>query len=1613
MTEPAGGYDAGTAFIQAVLSLKGVEKDAAKAGQEAGKAFVASFDEEVGRKSTPLPVPGKPESRKQGTESAGAFADAFTARVKAALKALPKAKVGVDATAADAELQQIRERLAALGDVRVGVDLSAAEATAELDRLKARLDQLGASSADVQVQADTARAAEQLAVIQAAVDKLDGSKAEVKVDADTSSAESRISRLVSSAGGQRISLGFDAPDPSALLPFGNAIFSVGGAAAAASPLLFALGSSALEASAALAAGIPAAGAFAFSIGTIVAAVSGPLGALKKYEAAQKSAATATQSAATSQGRSAAQIASTELTNARAITSAQDSIASARERQGQVAADVADRIRSAQERVADAERSVASAQDDRKSAQQALTDATRQYALDLADLRDKLSGLALDEEGASISLRRALEDQVKVNKNAKSSALDREEAAYRVAEAQQRLSEVEADRKKTAADLAKSEKDGAKGSAGVIAAQKNIADATARVQAAQRGQADAERDLTKTVTDGKQQQVDAQKAYAKAVQNLGDLQKQQVLQAKIQAEQEAKTTKATGGASAATKAYADSLKKLTPQGRAFLKTLIGFGPAIDTLQATAEKATLPGLTRFLGDVKGLGPLAARGIGLFGRAISDSAVDLGRYVSSPIFKRDFGSILESTSKSTRNLGAAVTPLASIITTLAQASAPLLERFSAFILRGLRLADVFLLNKQRTGELSGFFKRAGDEMYKWGRIVGNFAGALFDLFKGANPAGKTLSDRLLTISQNFHDWTSSTAGQDKIRGFFKFFTDLDYKKLLGIAKTAAELYGTYKAFGVAKSIAKNPFFFLISLAAVKNPEAVSGFVSDVWGAAKPMLDFLSAHPAVFEGFIGLLAALRLTAAASGMGGLLKGIPGLSGVTGGGSSGGIAGIRDVKSRKPGSSFNPIATAGGSDAPGAGGKSGGLGSKIAKGAGYIGGAAAIAEIASSVVDRLNGKQAAPLSKQGLKDETANSPAAVGWKGILGNFLTGRPPSIPTAGLLGAFSGVRSFFSTTLPGWGKASLAASIGTFLHPLAVAPAGLGAAFAPVKSFFTTTAPAWATGGFRAIRGTFEHPVAVAPAGLGAAFSQVRSFFTSTAPSWAKAGLGAGILAFERPRAVAPAGLGAAFAGVRAFFLTTAPGWAKAGATLIGTAFGALQTSLVAPINWIISNVLNRLIGAANFVITKFGGSAIPTFPLIGQGAGVSKTSKPAAGGNSGSGGKNIRLASGGVMPGYTPGRDPHQFYSPTGGRLALSGGEAVMRPEWTRAVGPGFVDRMNALARQGGTSAVRRAMGGPGAFAVGGIIGKIKTVADWGKSGIRTLQQAAAGGLHSAVEFLLAPVRQALEAPQAGPLFASLTGGAINKVVASIFGYADAQPQVGDPSGGGGSAVNIPANVTARIAGIQNFLRSVDPLPYIWGGVGPGGFDCSGLAGEVYNRLTGRASFHRAFTTSSNFAAAGFKPGTGSDFVIGVNPGTHMDGRLAGLPFEAQSTATGIFVGSGATPTSRFRQQWYLPGISATGGGTSGRAIAAAKGGILHAGMYDQGGMLQPGLNLALNATGKPEPVFTSSQAKALMLNANSNKAGAQITNNVANYGQPITAADVTRAQRQAEALLPIG
>ncbi|MGY1579140.1 transglycosylase SLT domain-containing protein [Streptomyces sp. MN13] len=174
-------------------------------------------------------------------------------------------------------------------------------------------------------------------------------------------------------------------------------------------------------------------------------------------------------------------------------------------------------------------------------------------------------------------------------------------------------------------------------------------------------------------------------------------------------------------------------------------------------------------------------------------------------------------------------------------------------------------------------------------------------------------------------------------------------------------------------------------------------------------------------------------------------------------------------------------------------------------------------------------------------------------------------------------------------------------------------------------------------------------------------------------------------------------------------------------IKTAWDKLEGIAKAPVQFIVDVVYNNGIRKVwNLVTDAFGGTHL----------------------------KEMKFASGGITPGYTPGRDVHTFVSPTGGALQLSGGEAVMRPEWTRAVGSGYVNAMNAAARSGGVAGVRSMLG----FKDGGILEGLGDVVggawDKVKAGASWLKDTFSGALRAGVEHVVNPLIDKIPGGQIG-------------------------------------------------------------------------------------------------------------------------------------------------------------------------------------------------------------------------------------------------------------------------
>lgn len=339
------------------------------------------------------------------------------------------------------------------------------------------------------------------------------------------------------------------------------------------------------------------------------------------------------------------------------------------------------------------------------------------------------------------------------------------------------------------------------------------------------------------------------------------------------------------------------------------------------------------------------------------------------------------------------------------------------------------------------------------------------------------------------------------------------------------------------------------------------------------------------------------------------------------------------------------------------------------------------------------------------------------------------------------------------------------------------------------------------------------------------------------------------------------------------------------------------------------------------------------------------------SSGHRGPQFTAAKGAILPGYTPGRDVHLFTSPTGGTIGLSGGEGIARPEVVQAMGATRFNGLNAAARSGGAPAVRALMG----FADGGITRFIKV----------------SGSTSGGVPLGSAIATAASDAAWAGKQDASWASRQIMAYVKKKTAEA-----ADGPIGGKGYA---------------NALRwaRAQGGPYIFGGVGPRGYDCSGFMSAIDNVIHGRAPHHRLFSTQNFHGQAhgpgGFHHNKRSPFMIGVHNGGpgggHMAGTLNGVNVES-SGGRGAHTGHSARGwhSGMFGMHYGLKDGGLVGDlpwdtinpqGNNYNPEAAALAHRLYGApvVHDRGGLVPPGDTLVRNGTRRPERMLTDQQNRA--------------------------------------------
>lgn len=177
---------------------------------------------------------------------------------------------------------------------------------------------------------------------------------------------------------------------------------------------------------------------------------------------------------------------------------------------------------------------------------------------------------------------------------------------------------------------------------------------------------------------------------------------------------------------------------------------------------------------------------------------------------------------------------------------------------------------------------------------------------------------------------------------------------------------------------------------------------------------------------------------------------------------------------------------------------------------------------------------------------------------------------------------------------------------------------------------------------------------------------------------------------------------------------------------------------------------------------------------------------------------------------------------------------------------------------------------------------------------------------------ARTRPMLEAINAGedPLPRFATGGHVDPIDLEYYGLPSTGLQEMYDA-----AMRELGPLVAAVSGPLGWAASQMGKPYIWGGVGPAGYDCSGFQSAITNVIQHRSPHSRRFATGS-FPTGDFDRGPGN-YMIGFfrgNPG-HMAGTLLGANVESRG-GEGVVVGKrarGANDRLFGGNVWHLKGF----------------------------------------------------------------------------------------------------
>lgn len=331
-----------------------------------------------------------------------------------------------------------------------------------------------------------------------------------------------------------------------------------------------------------------------------------------------------------------------------------------------------------------------------------------------------------------------------------------------------------------------------------------------------------------------------------------------------------------GLSAAVGGDEKALAKLSPAGRQLVSTLQGLQPGIEGIRRAVQKGLFPGVeTSVTNLASAYFPLLRKAAGDLGTQLGTLAVAGTKMVTSGPWRKDFATVAASNTVNVGLFGRAGLQLADALRSLFVTAQPLITTFARFTLEAAKSVNAATQAGRASGGLQSFWARAAVTGAQLGRILGDLAVGIGNIFKiGGAGAGKSMLATVEGIAQRFRDWTASSAGFTKISAFFETGrTNLGaMSRLLTAVSTGLSDIGA--GTQLAPLLDQITTKLVPPLLAILNTASVSGALSSLIDALASVAEALSS---VYQTDNGLKAfSVTLGALANGAKFVVQHVPG-----------------------------------------------------------------------------------------------------------------------------------------------------------------------------------------------------------------------------------------------------------------------------------------------------------------------------------------------------------------------------------------------------------------------------------------------------------------------------------------------------------------------------------------------------------------------------------------------------------------------------------------------------------------------------------------------------------------------------------------------------------------